>query len=106
MKENCGTNVIVIYSASHTRLAKSGHQSIVHDVTRFATDGAAANFMGEGAIDTRPETGKKILNLMEAFMKGRGWVFHCFLFSKLMVKVGIVFLRILINVHNFLAFNA
>lgn len=71
LKENCNTDVVVIYSASHTRVAKSGRESLVHDLTTFATEGAASNFMGEGAVEKRPETGKKVLSLMKAYMKGK-----------------------------------
>ena len=71
LKENCNTDVIVIYSASHTRVGKSGHESFVHDLTTFATQGAATDFIGEGALEKRPETGKKVLSLMRAYMKGK-----------------------------------
>ena len=64
IKEYCNTDIVVINSASNTRVSKSGHESIVHDLSTFVILGAASAFMGEGA-EKFSVTGKKVLSFMK-----------------------------------------
>lgn len=69
MRENVGSHVIVLYASTYTRMSKNGTETKVHDINSYATEGFARKFIGEGGRNDRPETGKKVISLLEAMLK-------------------------------------
>ena len=76
LRDNVGSHVIVLYASTYTRVSKNGTETKVHDINTYATEGFGRRFIGEGGKRDRPETGKKVISLLEAMLK-KGKCFRC-----------------------------